>query len=219
MRTAISILVALAASGIVHAGPDSFPYLTWTNKAGNSFEARFDHIAGDKVVLRAKKGGRRYPVKRETLSATSEQLLESYEEQEAKKLKSLQQNAGSAVPVEVAYRAVALGQAGNLTALRHRTINFTIDRIRVKDRLTAILELNGHCFREFKAPEGREFFIKNDHLYTRPSQKDNRIPYPKRTNAEASLLYERGAALMLRIEPGMEVQWDSIGVSEGPVFR
>ena len=219
MRLAAILILALSLTGATHAGPDSFPYVTWTNKAGSSFEARFDHIDGDKVVLRAKQGGKRYPVKRDTLSDASENLLGSYQAETTKKLKALEKNPGAPIPVELAYRAVALGVAGKLTALRYRTINFTINKIRVKDRLTAILELDGDCFRILKAPDDREFFLKNDALYTRPAQKDNRFPYPKRTNANARLVHERAGSLPLRIEPGQGVSWQRIGVSDGPVFR
>jgi len=213
------VTLALSLAVPLLAGPDSFPYVTWTNTAGHSFEARFDHLDGDKLVLRAKKGGKRYPVKIDTLSAESRSLFRAYQTETTNKLKTLQTTPGDSVPVELAYRAVALGVTDKLTALRHRKVQFTIDKIRVRDRLSAILELEGGCVRILQAPKGREFFLQTDDLYTRPSQKDNRIPYPKRTNAEARLAHERGGICTVTLQPGMNVAWDRIGVNDGPVFR
>lgn len=204
---------------LLYAEIDAFDYLEWTNKDGNAMEARLDRIDGEKVILQAKKGGKRHPLKREVLSKESQDRIDSYIADTKRRITGIRKNAGAKIPCNLVYRAAALGLEKEILSLGNRYVSCTISGVRVDKRLTAIIEFEQGCFREIRSADGKEFFIKEDTLYVRSSTKDYR-PYPgSKINRGASRLIKPGAGHIFQIRPETQLKWDRVGVSEGPVFR
>ena len=218
----IKILAATLCC-IPQIGFSDFEYTQWTNLAGNSFEAKLDHVEADKVILRAKKGGKRYPVKISTLSDDSKDLLLQYRTSVSDEIENAPLNSGGYRILKPAliYRAAALEMADALK--EHRSLVYCkITNLRVTDRLTATIELEGGAFKRLQASKGIEFFIKEKTLNSRSSTKRNWSPYHYRyggVNVHSKTLLQEGGQFSLYITPESLIEWDRVGVTDGPVIR
>ncbi len=206
---------------------DSFDYVKWTNKEGRGFEARLDHVAGEKVVLRAKAGGKYYPVKTETLSVESKARIEEYKKDVRAQIAKIEVPPYGipAIDAELVYRAVALGIEADTLLTKKTVASFTVSKIRVEDRLKAILEFEEGCFQEIQATGGIEFFVKEKTLHARSATKGRGAPYYYWNRAAGNVdkhtrvMLQEGGRFKVYLGPGTMVKWTRVGVTEGPVFQ
>jgi len=226
MKTVIlgALLICVPQGGFAQAGP--FEYVQWTNREGKGFEAKLDRVEIDKVILRARKGGKRYPIKISALSDESKERLLQYRKDVKDEIANAPLNENAPVGYLILkpaliYRAVALGMTETLTEKR-AIVPCIIRNVKVSDRLTATLGFEGGLFKQIRAEKGVEFFLKNKTLNSRSSTKRNWSPYYYRygrVNEGAKVLLQEGEQFKLFLTPESILEWDRVGVSDGPVFR
>ena len=226
MRKAAFGFLFLGLSQLAFSDPASFEYVTWTNQAGKGFLAKLERVEEKKVILRAKKGGKRYPVKREDLSDESKARLLGYMDDVKNDLSGAPKSqvyphGYRILKPSVVFRAMALGMGNKLQAM-NAVVPCRINKIRVTDRLTATLDLEGGLFRQVQAPKGIEFFVKEKTLNSRSSTKRNWTPYYwryGRVNEGARVLLKEGEQFRLILTPESRLEWGQVGVTEGPLIR
>ena len=233
-----SIIAALAVLTLV-AYSEPFEFRSWNNKEGKDIEAKLDHVVdSDTIVLQAKNGGKRYTIKKITLSDDSVQYLDNLISETKKSILEARSIDG-----EMLYKGVALRMEKDLEATaKGKTLSLEVKGFRVSSEKNAVtLELESGVFAELRVNSKYDFFVNSKSLYFRSAVKDgsnmdmNYWWYYNSTsngssstrsrsgdsgsglNKDSVLVVAIGDSWKFRFSEDVKFRWGMIGVTEGPI--
>lgn len=217
---------------------EPFEYRSWKNKEGKVIEAKLDHVVDpDTIVIQAKNGGKRYPIKKITLSDDSIQYFDNLVSETKKSILEARTIDG-----EMLYKGVALGMEKDLEAsAKGKTLSLVVKSFRVTtEKNVATLELESGVFAELRVNARYDFFINGKSLNLRSGVKDgsgidmNYWWYYNPTsngssssrirsgdsgglNKDSVIVVAAGDSWKFKFSEDVRFRWGMVGVTEGPI--